>query len=111
MKNQDKTLVSSSSFYCQNVCGDENFSIDEWNKAYHEVKDKSQEIQRMVLDGPGQCEKQCFECIALVGNRRLKTQEIMQGFILKNGEKTTPGIEKIVAESVHAGKSVDTRYF
>ena len=66
----------TDNFYCQNVCGDLNFSIDEWNKAYQEVKDKSEEIQRLVLDPPV-CNKQCFDCMAIVGERRTRTQELL----------------------------------
>lgn len=69
--------VSGCHFYCQNVVGDANFSIDEWNKAYEDVKNKSEEIQRLVLDPPPPCEKQCFDCIAIVGERRNKTQELL----------------------------------
>lgn len=63
-------------FFCQNVSGDVNFSIDEWNKAYDEVKDKSEEIQRLVLDAPPPCNEQCFACMVIVGERRLKTKNI-----------------------------------
>ena len=65
-------------FYCQNLCGDEDFSIEEWNKAYDEVKDKSEEIQRMVLDPPKACNKQCFNCLAIVGATRKKTNDLIK---------------------------------
>jgi len=69
--------MSESHFYCQNICGDDNFSIDEWNKAFDEVKDKSEEIQRLVLDPPPPCNEQCFDCIAIVGEQRKKTQKLL----------------------------------
>jgi hypothetical protein len=69
-----QTAVSGCHFYCQNLVGDVNFSIDEWNKAYQDVKDKSEEIQRLVLDPPPACREQCFDCAANVGARRKKTQ-------------------------------------
>ena len=75
----NKTGVSGYHFYCQNLVGDVNFSIDEWNKAFEEVKDKSEEIRRLVLDSPPACEKQCFDCIAIVGERRAKTQQRLSG--------------------------------
>jgi hypothetical protein len=62
-------------FYCQNVSGDVNFSIEEWNKAYHEVKDMSEEIQRLVLDDPPPCKEQCFACMAIVGEARKRNNE------------------------------------
>ncbi|MGV9003975.1 hypothetical protein [Flavobacterium sp.] len=71
-----KMAVSKSAFYCQNACGEENFSIDEWNRAFHEVKHKSEEIQRLVLDNP-ECENQCFDCCAIVGKRQKETKELI----------------------------------
>lgn len=61
-------------FYCQNVCGDVDFSIDEWNKVYDEVKNMSEEIQRLVLDDPPPCKEQCFACMAIVGETRKKNK-------------------------------------
>ena len=72
-----KTEPVKCHFYCQNLVGDVNFCIDAWNKAYDEVKDKSEEIQRMVLDPPPACEKQCFECLAIVGERRKETKALI----------------------------------
>lgn len=72
-----RVVVSGCHFYCQNVVGDTNFSIDEWNKTYEEVKDKSEEIQRLVLDPPPPCKEQCFDCVAIVGARRKKTLELL----------------------------------
>lgn len=63
-------------FYCQNLCGDVNFSIDEWNKAYDEVKNMSEEVQRLVLDDPPACKEQCFSCMAIVGEARIKNNEL-----------------------------------
>ena len=74
-----QTVVSGCHFYCQNVAGEVNFSIDEWNKAYEEVKDKSEEIQRLVLDPQPPCKEQCFDCMAIVGERRKRTQEFLSG--------------------------------
>jgi len=68
--------MSQLHFYCQNVVGDQNFSIDEWNKAYQEVKNMSEDIKRLVLDDPPPCKEQCFACMAIVGERRLKTKNL-----------------------------------
>lgn len=72
-------MTTRTNFYCQNVVGDANFSIDEWNKAYEEVKNESEEIQRLVLDAPPPCKEQCFACLAIVGERRRKTIELING--------------------------------
>lgn len=63
-------------FYCQNLCGDVNFSIDEWNEAFDEVKNMSNEIQNMVLGKQPACKEQCFACISIVGQRRLETKKL-----------------------------------
>lgn len=68
--------MSSVHFYCQNLTGDVNFSIEEWNKAFDEVKDMSSEIQRLVLGDPPACEEQCFACMAIVGEQRKKTAHL-----------------------------------
>jgi hypothetical protein len=64
-----------SNFYCQIRCGEVGFSIDEWNKAYDEVKDMSEEIQKMVLH-PEPCKEQCFACMAIVGETRAKNAKL-----------------------------------
>ena len=63
-------------FYCQNACGAEDFSIDEWNKAYDEVKNYSEEMIRLVMDSPV-CKLQCFDCCGIVGERQLKTKSLL----------------------------------
>ena len=68
-----------SDFYCQNLVGDENFSIDEWNRVHNEIKDLglSEKEENLILFGTGECcKEQCFSCMAIVGERKLKTQNI-----------------------------------
>lgn len=61
-------------FYCQNVVGDANFSIDEWNKQFELCMELGIEMPRDLSP----CKKQCFDCLAIVGERRRKTIEIMK---------------------------------
>ena len=66
-------------FYCQHLVGDVNFSIDEWNKVYNEIKDLNltEEQRDFILNGPTEpCKEQCFACIAIVGERRKKTKNL-----------------------------------
>jgi hypothetical protein len=60
-------------FYCQQKCGEVDFSIEEWNKAFREIISmgltKAEEDK--LLNGEP-CKKQCFDCIAIVGATRLK---------------------------------------
>ena len=65
--------------YCQKVCGDEDFSIEEWNEALRYCNDAGIEgIERDKILHPEKfpCEEQCFACMAIVGERRLKTKQL-----------------------------------
>ncbi len=65
-------------FYCQKVCGDENFSIEEWNKALAYCNNAGIEgVERDKILHPEKfpCTEQCFTCMAIVGERRLKTKK------------------------------------
>ena len=66
-------------FYCQKVCGDEGFSIEEWNKALAYCNDagiEGQEWNKILNPELFPCTEQCFNCIAKVGERRLKTNKL-----------------------------------
>ncbi len=67
--------------YCQKINGDIDFSIDEWNKQYKalELSNLSQSEKNAILHPP-ECETQCFDCMAIIGNRRKRTQEIINSF-------------------------------
>lgn len=68
-------------FYCQKVCGEEGFSIDEWNKAYDYCEKAGIEgVERDKILNPElfPCEKQCFDCMAIVGERQTKTKKLIQ---------------------------------
>lgn len=64
-------------FYCQVKCGSEDFSIDEWNKAFDYCNKAGIEgIERdKILQGEP-CEKQCFDCMAIVGETRKKNKHL-----------------------------------
>ena len=65
-------------FYCKIVVG-ADFSIDEWNKAFKYCNDNNIEGKEReeILEGTP-CEKQCFACMAVVGERRLKTKALIK---------------------------------
>ena len=67
-----------SNFYCQRMCGDTNFSIDEWNSVERSIRHLPQKQQDNILfpETLGQCNKQCFDCMAIVGERQLKTKTL-----------------------------------
>jgi hypothetical protein len=61
----------SAHFYCQKLVGDANFSIDEWNKQFKICNDLEIEMPPEPTEG---CKEQCFDCMAIVGEQRLKTR-------------------------------------
>ena len=68
-----------SSFYCQQKCGEVNFSIDEWNKAFDYCIENNLPEKEMskILEGEA-CKKQCFDCMAVVGETRMKNKIIRE---------------------------------
>lgn len=67
-----------NNFYCQIKCVPVDFNIDEWNKASKEIDAmpiSEEEKQKLLFPDP--CEKQCFDCMAIVGERRRKTNELL----------------------------------
>lgn len=66
-----------TNFYCQQKCGEVDFSIDEWNKAYKEINAMpiSEEEKRKLIDGEP-CKEQCFDCMAIVGQTRIKNKKL-----------------------------------
>lgn len=65
-------------FYCQKECGEVGFSIDEWNESFIEIQKMpiSEAEKEKLLNGED-CKKQCFDCMAIVGERRSKTKELI----------------------------------
>ena len=71
--------MKKKNFYCQNICGEEGFSIDEWNKTYADLeKTNMSEKEKDLILFPPQCKNQCFDCIAIIGERRIKTQNLIK---------------------------------
>lgn len=70
-------------FYCKKACGDPDFSIAEWNRKYNLAVDMGlSEVEKDKLLDDRQfglqilCEEQCFDCMAIVGERRNKTKSL-----------------------------------
>jgi len=72
-----KNILVMSNYYCQQECGEEDFSIDEWNKAFDYCVDMNlnEKDTRKILEGDP-CKEQCFDCMAIVGKRQIKTKEL-----------------------------------
>ena len=68
----------SSTFYCQKICGDQGFDIKEWNRAYNEclLMGLSESETSKILEGEP-CTTQCVDCACIVGERRIKTQKLI----------------------------------
>jgi hypothetical protein len=68
-----------TNFHCRKVNGEANFLIDDWNEAFdYCIKNNlSEKEMDEILNHPS-CEKQCFECMADVGQTRLKTKQLIQ---------------------------------
>lgn len=80
--------MNNNNFYCQRMCGDENFSIYEWNETFLALektnmteRDKDEILFPEVL---GTCDKQCFDCMASVGSRRIKTKKTIATHFLSD---------------------------
>lgn len=98
-------------FYCKITCGDPEFSIGEWNKAYDTCNNLGIEGKERdaVLDGVP-CKKQCFSCMATIGERRLKTKRQMNliiGYRLKFKRKPTM-VHKPEGEWMYSKKMIES---
>lgn len=69
--------VKNPDFYCQKVCGEVDFSIDEWNKAFQYCEDagiEGEERDRILSPELFPCENQCEDCINIVLDTQLKNK-------------------------------------
>lgn len=68
-----------NNFYCKRWCGDPEFSIDEWNKTFVNLCAAGIENTKKGRAALGEthCEEQCFDCMAIVGERRKKTMNLI----------------------------------
>lgn len=68
-----------NNFYCQQVCGEVDFDISKHNALLEEVYKMpipNSEMEKIINGEP--CKKQCFECIAIVGETRIKNKLIRE---------------------------------
>ncbi len=78
--NINSISVNSSNFYCKIIAGDPDFSIEEYDKKFKEcirLALSENETAKVLGDNKGKCKKQCFDCMAIVGKRRLETKKLM----------------------------------
>lgn len=78
-----------SNFYCQKLCGEVGFSIDEWNKAREEYKTLTPDGQQYMdeADDSGViCQTQCEACKKIVLHTRVKNKAIREIQNKKNGK-------------------------
>ena len=71
--------VKNPKFYCQNVCGEVGFSIDEWNKAFRYCEDagiEGEERDRILSPELFPCKEQCEACINVVLDTQSKNRRI-----------------------------------
>lgn len=68
---------SMENFYCQQKCTSPDFSIEEWNKAFHYCIENNMSEKQMaeILEGKP-CKSQCFDCMVIVGETRMKNKLI-----------------------------------
>lgn len=68
------------SFYCQNKCGHQDFSIDKWNEDYKKFSDAglldTEAANKALHPEMSPCIEQCFDCMAIVGQRQLQTKNL-----------------------------------
>lgn len=69
--------MTKKNFYCKKVCGDSDFSIDEWNEAFRYCEDAGIEgIERdKILNSElFPCETQCMSCMNIVLDTQIKNK-------------------------------------
>jgi hypothetical protein len=66
-------------FYCKKVCGDPEFSIKEWNKAFdycNKMGIEGEARDRILNPEKFPCETQCDSCINTVIDTQVKNKNI-----------------------------------
>ena len=69
--------MTRNNFYCQRTCGEVDFSIEEWNKAFRYCNNagiEGEERDRILSPEMFPCEKQCESCINIVLDNQLKNK-------------------------------------
>ena len=70
-------MAMGSNFYCRQKTGEVTSDPEYW-KYVDEIwkMDIPESEKRKLMDGP-ECKEQCFDCMAIVGERRIKTQKLI----------------------------------
>lgn len=71
----------STNFHCRKWHGDPDFSIEEWNETAEnldKIDISEEERNKILFPHTNPCENQCFDCMADVGERRKRTQELIK---------------------------------
>jgi len=63
-----------NTFYCQKICGNNIFSINDWKEQKKLCIDLGIEMPK---EDNKKCIKQCIACMAIVGDRQQKTQNLI----------------------------------
>lgn len=63
--------------YCQRICGEVSFSLEERNQAIKEIETLTPEQKEFVMQVIPDCTEQCEECKAIVDAQRNKTIELI----------------------------------
>ena len=74
--NKVLQVTEKKNFYCQNLCGEVDFDINEWNKAFQFCIDSGMNEKQMkeILDPDG-CKTQCNACINVVLDRQAENKK------------------------------------
>jgi hypothetical protein len=74
----NNTTTMRKNFYCQQKCGEVDFSIDEWNRTQEEIKQLTPEQKDFVMQATPICQKQCKECSEIVLETQNKNRAIRE---------------------------------
>lgn len=70
--------MGKDNFYCQKLCVNSNFSIQEWNTNFMKLSQagllETKAADEILNPELSPCEEQCVECAVEVGKRRIKTK-------------------------------------
>ena len=71
--------MGKKNFYCKRVCGNPEFSIDEWNEAHQYCIDaglSEHESNKIIHTELFPCETQCEDCINTVLDTQIKNKKL-----------------------------------
>lgn len=73
--------MAKTNFYCKKVCGDPDFSIEEWNKAFRYCEDAGIEGEardKILHPEKFPCEVQCESCMNTVLDTQIKNKKLRE---------------------------------